>query len=47
VGKFGCSLPLNNTVYGVKKYQGSPQDLETIEKADEAFMQTIRNGEGF
>jgi hypothetical protein len=31
--------------YGVKKYQGSPQGLETIEKADEAFMQTIRNGE--
>ena len=34
-------------LYGVKKYQGSPQGLETIEKADEAFMQTIRNGEGF
>ena len=34
-------------LYGVKKNQGPPLGLETIEKADEAFMQTIRNGEGF
>jgi len=31
-------------LYGVKKYQGSPQGLETIEKADEAFIRSSKNG---
>ncbi len=34
-------------IYMVLKNIKDLQGLETIEKADEAFMQTIRNGEGF